>query len=217
MKKLFLTVLATVICMASGANAILNSDLEKQNERQYEYEYTLKRACEMCPFGDRDMCRDWKPNCPEEEKSCLYNTLTACEAKCKGTCKTNTSGCFECYLTLKCKASENLYFSETLCKNANTGIGTCKLNNSNNCWYFVAGVCPFETLMECSSSCSGTCRTTTNGCYMCAQAIDIGLTTGGDNSGDEETTGTTSDTNTVSGSCPTGTKKSSDGCCCVPN
>lgn len=210
MKKLFLTVLATVICMASGANAILNSDIEKQ--------YEFQRVCEVCPYADQDMCRNWTPDCPDEEKSCLYNTLAACNAKCSaGTCKINTSGCYECYLTLKCNGS-NQYLTETLCKNANTGVGTCKQDSSNNCWYFVAGLCPFETLMECSSSCSGTCRRTTiNGCYMCT--IDIGLTTGGDDSGsdDSDDTGTTADTNTVSGSCPTGTKKSADGCCCVPN
>ncbi|GEM_PF-2711502 len=181
MKKLFLTVLAAVMCMASGANAAELAD-SKDVEKKYEF----VRACEVCPYYDDEMCRSWTPDCPEEEASCLYKTLSACDAKCSGTCKLNGS-CYDCYLSLP-ECGTNQYRTETWCKKQNTGTGSCKQDSTTTCWYFVA-----------------------------AQTTD----TTGDTGDDDTTTGTaadtTPDTNTISDNCPTGTKKSADGCCCVPN
>ncbi len=222
MKKLFLTVLAAVMCMASGANAVLigSGSIESYN-RQYQTEF--KRVCEVCPYADDEMCKNWTPDCDDEdENGCTYMSQSACESACAGyqgdTCACFGSGmCWERYINLP-KCGTNQYLSEILCKNKNTGTGSCKQDSATGCWYFVAGVCPYETLAACTSDCSGKCNQTLtgNGCYMCVQSIDGGLTTGGDTDSDD-TTDTTPDTNTISDNCPTGTKKSADGCCCVPN
>ncbi len=224
MKKLFLTVLAAVMCMASGANAVItvNGGNAESYNRQYQTEF--KRVCEVCPYADDEMCKNWTPDCDDEdENECTYTSQSACESACGGyqgdTCACFGSGmCWERYINLP-KCGTDQYLSEVLCKNKNTGTGSCKQNSTTGCWYFVAGICPYETLAACTSDCSGKCNQTLtgNGCYMCVQSIDGGLTTGGDNSGDDDTTDTTSDTKTISGDCPAGTKKSADGCCCVPN
>ncbi len=38
-----------------------------------------------------------------------------------------------------------------------------------------------------------------------------------DSGSDNDDTETAADTNTIAGNCPTGTTKSADGCCCMPN
>ena len=120
MKKLFLTVLAAVMCMASGANAVLigSGSIESYN-RQYQTEF--KRVCEVCPYADDEMCKNWTPDCDDEdENGCTYMSQSACESACAGyqgdTCACFGSGmCWERSINLP-KYETNQYLSEILYK-----------------------------------------------------------------------------------------------------
>lgn len=70
-------------------------------------------------------------------------------------------------------------------------------------------LCKFYSQSTCQSSCNGVCLKNTNGCWNCAAVVDFS-----DKEPIEVPNTAVSETVSV---CPSGTTKSSDGCCCVNN
>ena len=150
MKKIIYAFILTAACtVSSAANAIVNSNLTHNQTGQTEF----KKVCEVCPYADETMCRNWTPDCPADTK---FDRIDPIELN---TCPSNCTTC-----------------------NKTTG--------------------------KCTVCATG--YTLTNGsCIRTRDPIDLGTVTNPEFPG-------SATTETVS-SCPSGTTKSSDGCCCVNN
>ena len=60
-KMIYSFALITALTVVSTANALSGGG------QQYEKPVTsFKKACEVCPYYDEEMCRNWTPDCREE-------------------------------------------------------------------------------------------------------------------------------------------------------
>ena len=89
----------------------------------------------------------------------------------------------------------------------------CVKPNSAGCW---AESPAAENCAKCASN--GTACTKCNTGYTVKNGLCVADSSASTDSGNStsDDTGTTADTNTIAGNCPPGTKKSADGCCCLP-
>ena len=122
-----------------------------------------------------------------------------------GTTLTRTKkGCGEEFLG--CYACNRKKCTECISGYTLTTYGKCVLDCPTNC-------------SSCSSS--STCTACDYGYTLqngqCVAKSSTSTDSGNSGNTTDDDTGTTADTNTIAGNCPTGTTKSADGCCCMPN
>lgn len=202
-KMIYSFALITALTVVSTANALWGD-----GGQQYEKPVTsFKKACEVCPYYDEEMCRNWMPDCREEldnlKTACTYSTSAACTAVAgHGTCTKDTST--GCYYPISCNFG---YYQNTelpiIFNGTSNAVPSCMECPKN-------GTCN-GTSVFCDS---GYTLTSTNpnpsiiafkGKKWCVNGRGGGSNTGTD----------TPTADTISGSCPNGLSKSADGCCCI--
>lgn len=149
-KTIYAFIITAALTISSAANALVNSNLTQNQTAQTEF----KKVCEVCPYADETMCRNWTPDCPADTK---FDLIDPIELK---TCPSNCTKCDK--TTGKC----------TVCA---TGYA---VNTAGNCIKEIVKNPDLPVIDD---------------------PIIVPVVT-----------------STVS-SCPSGTTKSSDGCCCVNN
>ena len=154
-KTIYAFIITAALTVSSAANAIVNSNLTQNQTTNQTVQTEFKKVCEVCPYADETMCRNWTPDCPADTKFDLIDPVVL------KTCPSNCTLCNK--ITGKC----------TTCA---TGYA---VNTAGNCTREFVPINPDLPVID--------------------NPVIIPTTTA-----------------TVS-SCPSGTTKSSDGCCCVNN
>ncbi len=93
----------------------------------------------------------------------------------------------------------------------------CVKPNSAGCWDEALAA---ENCARCAKD-GITCQKCNTGFTLknglCVATVSTSTDSGSSDATGSDDTGATADTNTIAGNCPTGTTKSADGCCCMPN
>lgn len=232
MKKLFMALCFAVLFAASHANAI----------NMYSPVTKFQKPCEVCPYGDSSMCVGWQPDCKDEY--CKYKTLESCQKSCDGTCS-GSGSCYFCMQEFSCPANCktcNIAGKCTACESGYTlSNGECaEIVCPDNCTFCssstTCSICASgytlnggKCVLKCPDNCASCSSSTT--CTVCAPGYTL---SGGkcvvkcpDNcaycsspfscstcrSGYSLQNGKC--VKVAVATCPSGSTRSSDGCCCV--
>lgn len=205
---------------------------------------SYKKLCEVCPYADESLCVGWQPDC-SDELNCKYTTLASCQKACDGTCNGSGScyfcmlslscpdNCKTCNISGKCTACDSGY---TLSNGECVENVTCPANctacsSSTTCTACASGytLSGGKCVLQCPDNCTSCSSSTT--CTVCASGYTLQngkcVIKCPDNCAyctSSSSCSTCKSGYTLSGgkcvkvavaTCPTGSTRSSDGCCCV--
>lgn len=202
MKKIFLLILGAIALSPAPAKAV-DSDV---------ISYYSDRNAALANIGAGDVA------CAVDDILAGATGWSACYSSTWSTqCLKNGKHCELCFvedpeICQFCGAGWAVVDDE-----GNVTGNHCEQLNSAGC---LESFPAYENCAKCASN--GTSCTKCNTGYTAKNGLCVADSSASDDSGNSgntgsDDTGATADTNTILGNCPTGTTKSADGCCCMPN
>lgn len=243
MKRIF-CVLGAIFSFAASAQAIVNTELSSAIDdswvntgtqttintgTQTTVDKTVAQICSIY-FDTMSECTSARA------QDTSGRTLTACTY----TAGAGYQWCVISSANSGLSTTECAYSTSAACK-AVAGHGTCTKDTSTGCYYPISCSSGYyqnteltitfngtskavPTCMQCpeNGTCNGTGVTCNSGYTLTSTNPGTTLALRGtkwcvpaSNDSGDSTASDTSDTDTVSGSCPSGLSKSADGCCCI--